>query len=135
MRPILAVLATLTLGGCATAPLSLCPAGQQSMMVVQLLFGRDVGGRRVVGESDWRRFVDREITPRFPDGLTELDASGQWRDPATRTVSREASKVVVIAFRPDAGVQERLTAIAEAYKQRFRQKSVGIVTNPACASF
>ncbi len=26
------------------------------------------------------RFVDREITPRFPDGLTVLQPVGQWRD-------------------------------------------------------
>jgi hypothetical protein len=32
-----------------------------------------------VTETNWARFVDREIAPRFPDGLSVVDAKQQWR--------------------------------------------------------
>ena len=51
-----------------------------------------------MSESEWVRFVDREITPRFPDGLTVVDAAGQWRDRASNKILREPSKVVMIVL-------------------------------------
>ena len=70
-----------------------------------------------------------------PDGLTVFDAAGQWRDPARGRIVREPSKVVLIVFRDEPQKQEHLDAIADAYKRRFKQQSVGIVIRPACASF
>ena len=35
----------------------------------------------------------------------------------------------------DAPAQDKIDAVAEAYKKQFSQKSVGIVTRPACVSF
>ena len=48
--------------------------------VAELMFGRDIGDQVGVSEAAWTRFVAREMTPRFPDGLTITDAIGQWRD-------------------------------------------------------
>jgi hypothetical protein len=106
----------------------------KAMTVADLLFGR--GGRIAVGETAWARFVAREITPRFPDGLTVFDAKGQWRDPATSRMVRERSKVVTIVL-PGSSPDDkaRLSEIVDAYKARFRQTSVGLILRPACASF
>lgn len=124
------LLAPLPLAGCVGMPVGLCPAGLESMVTAELLFG---SGR--VGDAAWKDFLDREITPRFPEGLTVFDAAGQWRDPAHGAVTRERSKVVLIVFRVDPQAQDRLNAIAQAYKRRFNQRSVGIVIKPACGSF
>jgi Protein of unknown function (DUF3574) len=35
----------------------------------------------------------------------------------------------------EAPVQERIAAIVAAYKQRFRQRSVGVISRPVCAAF
>jgi hypothetical protein len=104
------------------------------MTVAELLFGRKSAGR-IIPDSEWNRFLAREITPRFPDGLTVLDAAGQWRDPAGNAIVREPSKVVIVIFRDDAAAYPKLEAIAESYKRRFSQQSVGILTRPVCASF
>jgi Protein of unknown function (DUF3574) len=125
----------LVLSGCATAPIVACRGSQRSMLSAELLFGRKSADRIVVTEREWAGFVEQEITPRFPDGLTVLDATGQWRDPAVGRAVREPSKIVIILFRDDPAAHERLDAIAEAYKRRFDQRSVGIVIKPACASF
>ncbi len=119
----------------AGAQSSQCRAGLKPQEVAQLLFGRNVGDRLGVSETQWGRFVDREISPRFPDGLTVLDAKGQWRDQARNTIVHEPSKVVEIILPGKDDDLERLNQIAAAYKNRFRQQSVGIVMRGACVSF
>jgi len=104
------------------------------MMEIDLLFGRNIGGKLGVTDKRWTAFLAREVTPRFPDGLTVFDAYGQWRDTRRKRVVREQSKVVRI-ITSDADAQAKIDAVVEAYKRRFRQQSVGVVTRPACVSF
>jgi hypothetical protein len=121
------------LAGGASAQGIECRVAQKPMVVADLLFGRNIGGRIGVSESRWSRFLAKEITSRFPDGLTVVDASGQWRDPDKNRIVREPSKLVTIIMPADA--QEKLDVIVTAYKRQFRQQSVGVVVRPACVSF
>lgn len=130
----LGALASL-LAGCFTLPPPTCSPSQQAMLTAELLFGRKIGNRIGVSEAHFRHFVDEEVTPRFPDGLTILDASGQYRDRERGTLIREPSKLVLIAASDETANREKLAAIAEAYKRRFSQQSVGLILKPACASF
>ena len=99
-------------------------------MVAELLFGLSNASDR-----NWDRFLADEVTPRFPDGLTVYDAKGQWRNPQTKTISRERSKVVMIAMPPGADNDARLQAVIDAYKTKFKQQSVGLIVRPSCVSF
>jgi hypothetical protein len=123
------------LGGCASlAPLA-CSPGQQAMLVAELLFGRNIGDRLGVSEKAFGRFIDEEVTPRFPDGLTILAGQGQYRDTTRGVLVREQAKLLVIALKDEPEGRAKLAAIAEAYKQRFNQQSVGTILRPACISF
>jgi len=77
----------------------------------------------------------REITPRFPEGLTITDAIGQWRDPANGRMVREPSKRVEIVLTGHADDEARLDAVVAAYRRRFHQHSVGVIVQSACISF
>jgi hypothetical protein len=112
-----------------------CHGAQQSREVAELLFGRNIGNRLGVSEAAWARFVAREMTPRFPDGLTVIDATGQWRDRDSGKVVREPSKRVEIVLPGSADDAAKLDAIVAAYKSRFHQQAVGMVVRPACVSF
>jgi Protein of unknown function (DUF3574) len=103
--------------------------------VAELMFGRKIGDRIGVSEAQWARFLDREITRRFPDGLTVIDTRGQWRDTVRKTIVREPSKLVQIVLPGKPEDDARLNEIAAAYKSRFRQQSVGIIVRAACVSF
>jgi hypothetical protein len=116
--------------GGASAQVPSCTPQQKPMLDVEFLLGRGKAS-----DARWRRFLAREVTPRFPDGLTVYEATGQWRDPARNVVVREKSRVLRIIMSADAPEHDRVVAIAEAYKKQFAQKSVGIVTRPACVSF
>jgi hypothetical protein len=119
--------------GPALAQLS-CNLPQKPMVEVEMMFGRNIGGKLGVTDALWRKFLAREMTPRFPAGLTVFDTSGQWRDAKTKAVVREPSKIVRIVT-DDAQANDKIAAIAEAYKKQFRQDSVGVLSRPACASF
>jgi len=131
--PTLLLFASFSVG---TAQQALtCGTGQKPTQVAELLFGRNIGGRLGVTEAKWTRFLAAEVTPRFPDGLSVMDARGQWRDPARNRIVSERSKVVMIALPGTADDEQRLQEIIEAYKTRFRQQSVGLILRPACVSF
>jgi hypothetical protein len=106
----------------------------QAQVRAELIFGRSLKGRGTVGEAAWRRFVDQEIAPRFPDGFTVLDGRGQWRDPQGRIV-RELSKVLIVAMPDTPERRARLAAVAEAYRRIFSQDSVLTLATPSCVSF
>lgn len=129
---IFAVLFSAALAGCAALPTS-CPAGLTPMKEAQLFFGRAIPGGGEVSEADWRVFLDDEVTPRFPDGLTVQDASGQWKDKTG--IVREPSKrlTLVLSGRADEGA--KLEAIRSAYRTRFHQDSVLQVETAICGGF
>jgi hypothetical protein len=108
--------------------------GEKRMLVAELFFGRNVAGRAMVSDEEWADFTARVITRYFPDGFTVHDGAGQWLNPQTGTVAREQTKILTVASeraRPD--LKDRLTAIIDAYRDRFRQQSVGVITRNACA--
>ena len=84
-------------------------------------------------DADWRRFLAEVVTPRFPDGLTVLDGQGQWR--VRGRLSREATRILVIFYAPDATSEARIEAIRSLYKRRFRQQSVLRADSMACVAF
>jgi Protein of unknown function (DUF3574) len=129
----LAILLALS-AGAGTAQEPACRPPQKPMLDIELFFGRNVGGTLGVTDKLWSQFLAREVTPRFPDGLTVIDAAGQWRR-ADGHIVRERSKVLRILVPADAVIASKIDAVIDAYKRRFRQQSVGLVTRPACASF
>jgi hypothetical protein len=135
LRRALAISLALAWCSSANAQSTECRAGQKPQQVAELLFGRNIGDRLGVSETQWARFVDREISPRFPDGLTVLDAKGAWRDTARKVIVHEPSKLVEIVLPGKPDDVDALNQIAQAYKTRFRQQSVGIVVRAACVSF
>jgi Protein of unknown function (DUF3574) len=126
--------ATATRGSAQTAAPS-CHGGQQPRTIAELLFGRDIGHHVGVSEAAWARFVARELTPRFPDGLTVTDTVGQWRDRDNGGVVREPGKHVEIVLPGNDDDDASLGAVVSAYKHAFHQQSVGLIVHTACVSF
>jgi hypothetical protein len=134
MRALGGLILALGLAGCSSVQTPACPAGQERLRTAQLFFGQNIGGKPGVSEADFRRFVDDELTPRFPDGLTILNGGGQWRGSENQLI-RDASKVVLIVLPGKSDATPRIEAVRGAYKQRFQQESVLLVTQASCVSF
>src|SRR5215217_2285316 len=116
----------LAAGACAlalaTAALPNASSGCAPRMQERLFFGLN-GPDGAIGDAEWETFVEHVVTPRFPGGLTVLQATGQWQSRDKR-VSREASRVVEIIHDDSREASRRIAEIAAEYKARYRQESV-----------
>ncbi len=93
------------------------------LIQTDLYFGRNIAGGGEVSEEAFQSFVDAEVTPRFPNGLTVYDADGQFLD-STETLIQEASKVVSLIFEDTVENEAAVDQIIQVYKQQFQQESV-----------
>lgn len=137
IRAVTVGLAMLLLATAARAELEVipCDGALQAQQVAQLLFGRNVEDRARVSEADFNGFVAREVSPRFPEGFTVIDATGQWRDARRGTIVHEAAKIIEIVLPSGEDNRPKIEAIVEAYKLQFQQQSVGLIVAPACVRF
>ena len=127
------VLAALALGACGqTGAPSACSAPLKPALEVGLYFGRDRPGGGQVSDVEWAAFLGDVVTSRFPDGLTEVDASGQFRGPSGR-VARERSKLLIVVVFDAPAHRARIGEVVETYKQRFQQHSVLQTERAICA--
>lgn len=111
-----------------------CRPGLRQATTAQMFFGLNVGVERSVAEADWRKFLDTEVTPRFPDGLSVWDVAGQWTDPGG-FLSKEPAKTLLIILPGAAGDEAKLAAIIDLYKARFHQESVLLMEQDVCVAF
>jgi hypothetical protein len=152
-RPALAVIfLAVLLGGCAhrqiaspaasTAPATLAgdpahPGHTQGWVDTKLYFGLGLADHpeNGVSEAQWRDFLDKEVTPRFPSGLSVLDVYGQWRGKNQTAPERLRSKMLIIDYPDSQENRDKIEAIRSAWKQRTGDQSVMRVTEPVDVSF
>ena len=53
-------------------------ANQKTLCKDELYFGLTKPGGEIISELEWQQFVNVVITPRFREGLTVLNGSGQF---------------------------------------------------------
>jgi hypothetical protein len=117
-----------------TSPTAVCDEQAFEMARLELLFGRSRAEGGEVSDAEWNAFLDEEVTPRFPDGLTVLDGFGQWRT-GTGDIIEERSIVLAIWYTRGDQSNADIEAIRTAYKDRFDQESVMRVDGVSCVSF
>lgn len=91
-------------------------------MQERMFFGLS-GPEGAIPDADWDAFMAEVVTPRFPGGLTVLEAKGQWQG-RDKQVTRESSRVVEIIHDNSKGASRRVGEIAAEYRARYRQESV-----------
>ncbi len=101
----------------------------------ELFFGLTHAGGEAIAEAEWDDYLANSVTPRFPGGLSVLEARGQWRNPATGVLVRQPARVLIIVHSADASSDAAIDDLREDYRQRFEQISVLRVTQPVCAAF
>ncbi|PTT24762.1 DUF3574 domain-containing protein [Pseudomonas sp. HMWF021] len=123
--------ASSTLQGDATRP------AQAQWIRTELYFsvGTVDGKEGAVSPARWREFLDKEVTSRFPDGFTVLDAYGQWRDHGAKEPERLSTKVIVILHENSPKNAANIEAIRLAYKRITGDLSVLRLSQPADVSF
>jgi hypothetical protein len=124
----------LTVYRATPTPAVACRAGSTSMARLELLFGMGRRDGSSISDEDWAAFLEAEVTPRFPAGLTVLSGYGQWRDDSGAII-KEPSRVLVVWYVPTPDTDHKAEAIRAAYRERFSQDSVMRVDGRSCVSF
>ena len=143
---VTSVLLVVLLAGCATQPAAgdvglrgdlAHPAHTQGWVDTRLYFGLGPADQpqQGVSEQAWREFLDREVTSRFPDGLSVIDVYGQWQDARQTNPERLRSRLLVIDYPDTPANRAKVEAIRAAWKRRTGDQSVLRVTQPADVSF
>jgi len=88
-----------------------------------------------ISEGRWREFLDREVTSRFPAGLSVTDVYGQWQSKGQAAPERLRSKVLIIDYPDSQENRDKIDAIRSAWKKMTGDQSVMRVTQPADVSF
>ncbi len=113
------------------------PAKTEGWVDTRLYFGLGPAGmpEKGVSEAAWREFLDKEVTPRFPDGLSVVDVYGQWQSKGRTSPSHIRSKMLIIDYPDTAQNRAKVDEIRAAWKKRTGDQSVLKVTQPADVSF
>ncbi|MEU5319636.1 DUF3574 domain-containing protein [Streptomyces sp. NPDC021056] len=139
-RAVLTAVGLLLAVGAPTAYATLedgTPRHGEPYIETSLLFGTErPDGGPAVTDKQFMGFVDKEVTPDFPDGLTVHAGRGQWRD-ADGTIEKERSYELILLYPvARAGASDRrIEEIRRAYEQAFGQESVGRVDDRARVDF
>jgi len=129
-RSTVVVLLSAALASCASLSPKSCGSGQQVAVQELLYFGAEKPSGQVTAE-DWSDFLAGTVTPRFPEGLTAWQASGQWLS-ASGGIVREPSYVLSLVHPANSADELALREIVDAYKSRFQQEAVLWVRSDVC---
>jgi hypothetical protein len=143
-----AALLAMALSGCAHQPASTPtaptlvgdpahPGQTQGWVDTKLYFGLGPADNPEKGtsEAQWRAFLDKEVSSRFPDGLSVLDVYGQWQGKKQTAPERLRSKMLIIDYPDSKENRDKIEAIRSAWKKMTGDQSVMRVTQPADVSF
>ncbi|MFG2727908.1 DUF3574 domain-containing protein [Streptomyces canus] len=142
-RALLTGAALLLAAGAPTAYATLAEADDSvpergaPYIETQLFFGTErPGGAPAVTDRQFMAFVDEEVTPGFPDGLTVQSGRGQWRDVSGRIEKERSYELILLYPVGQASASDRrIEEIRRAYEKTFGQESVGRVDDRARAAF
>jgi len=85
----------------------------------ELYFGGSVADGGVITPAQFESFLDRQVTPAFPDGLTWLSVHGQWMG------GKEDSYLLILLYPPtNRHANKDIEEIRTDYKTEFHQESV-----------
>ena len=118
------------------------PPSTQGWVETRLYFGLRPADAptRVTTEAGWQSFLDHEVTPRFPAGLSVLDVYGQWQSKGGATTPRSTpmrirSKLLIIYYPRNPENDARIEEIRAAWKTRTGDQSVLKATSAVEVSF
>ena len=111
-----------------------CMVGDTALVRDVIYFGRNRRGGGTVSNVEWQTFLDQVVTPRFPAGLTVVEATGQWRG-QSGAVEREPAEVLTVLHRGDEAADRAVEEVTAEYKRRFHQEAVLRERAPACVRF
>lgn len=130
-------LAILALSALAVAFVSLATAQAQApwrnadTLKTEVYFGLRLPDGKIVSEEDWNKFLAEAVVPRFPEGLTVIDAVGRSASSAKTGNPVNPTKVLILVHPNVGDSQEKLSQVKAEYRKRFGSTGVFHIDAPA----
>ena len=107
-------------------------AASELFVRTELFFGSDREDEPDVTPEQFHHFLDKIVTPLFPDGLTLLTGKGQFCCDRGGAIIQETSFVLILLYPLDTQKEssDKIDKIREDYKTAFKQQSVLRVDDP-----
>jgi hypothetical protein len=121
---IASITAALLLGLTAAGTSTAAPSGPshspgEPYKRTELYFGGSLQDGTPITPAEFELFLDKEVTPAFPDGLTWIEAHGQWMG------GKEESYLLILLYPySDRDANREIEEIRTDYKAQFDQESV-----------
>jgi hypothetical protein len=105
-----------------------------SWMRTELYYG--AGRLPADGTPDqrWEDYINNVVTPRFPEGLTLLEGTGQWRVKPDEKPRRNRSRILILVHEANAEKDRKIEEIITIWKEISGHQSVLRVSMPATVS-
>ncbi|WSS46609.1 DUF3574 domain-containing protein [Streptomyces sp. NBC_01187] len=116
---------------------SAVPARGKAYVETRLFFGTaNPDGGPAVTDKQFRAFIDKHVTPRFPAGLTVQVGRGQWRD-KRGVIERERSYELTVVYpaSESSGHDPDIQRVRALYQRLFNQESVLRTDEPTKVDF
>lgn len=102
----------------------------------ELFFGLSKADGSEVTDLEFQQFLNREVTPKFPDGLTLLSGRGQFKNSSGQIIKEPAKLLILIyPLEQSSNSSQNIEQIRKAYKIAFQQNSVLRTDESSCVSF
>lgn len=108
-----------------------CPGAW--MTRTELFFGLS-NARGPITDEQFKRFVDTEVSPKFPEGFTILGGEGAWQG-ASGQSQREGARVIVRVHKGTVSDEATISDVMETYKRQFQQDAVMRSDEIVCTRF
>jgi Protein of unknown function (DUF3574) len=131
---VIAPASTNTLTRAQSSPSSTSDETAQLLTKNELYFGLSKPAGAKISEFEWQMFLNSVITPRFQEGLTVIDANGQYLN-SVGTLTKEKTKLVILIHQNNPTKNKMIQEVVANYKQKFQQESVLQVTSDVKVSF
>jgi hypothetical protein len=93
-------------------------------MRTDLYFGLSMPGGGQVTPEQWQRFSDSIVSPRFPEGYTEVNVAGKWRDTESHLTITENTKMLTFIGKKSKSRQVNLDSLIHIYKRQYQQQAI-----------
>jgi hypothetical protein len=100
----------------------------------ELYFGEDEPGGKHVDPKAWRDFLTKVVTPRFPKGMTVVEANGQMQHGSGK-IERQATRLIVLVHKPTPVAGRLISEIIGIYRAGFANAQVMRLRMPVLADF
>ena len=86
-------------------------------------------------DERWENYINDIVTPRFPEGLTLLEGTGQWRVKPDQKPRRHRTRILILIHKDTPEKSKQVDEIRSLWREISGHQSVLRVSQPAKVSF